>query len=645
MTAATLADRLHATRAGGGWMARCPAHDDRHASLSIGAGDDGRVLLHCHARCTPDAICAAAGLELRDLFPETAQPRDRTIVATYDYQDEQGALLFQVVRFDPKDFRPRRPDGTWTLRSVRRVVFGLPALQGQTVVYVVEGERDAQGLQAIGLVATTNVGGAGQWRPAYVDQLRAAGVRSVVVLPDNDDPGRLHGDTVARSCYGAGLDVTIVALPDLPPKGDVSDWLAAGHTGDDLLALVRAAPRFAPVEAVSSSPPGSSVAQPVLVRLADVQPEPVTWIWPGRVAAGKLALLVGDPGLGKSWISLDIAARLSTGRAWPDAGSAPAGSVLLLSAEDGLADTIRPRLDALGGDATQVHHLAVLRTGERDRAVQLADVASLELAIHRIHARLMIIDPISAYLGSTDSHRDAEVRGLIAPLAALAERTGAAILGIMHLAKDRQQPAIYRAVGSIAFAAAARLVLAVAADPDREDRRIMAPVKSNLSTPPAALAYRLDAGRVIWEAEPVPDADVDALLAGPALSRQERRDAEAWLSDLLTDGPMRAQEVQAAAREAGLAWRTVERAKRRLDVEATRVGGVAGGGQWWWRLLPAKTATASMNTTNTATPPEVAVLASTSAISIEKPESTPKTATGRNVAALDRLELTPWPRP
>jgi RecA-family ATPase len=168
------------------------------------------------------------------------------------------------------------------------------------------------------------------------------------------------------------------------------------------------------------------VAQPVLVRLADVRPEPVTWLWPGRVAAGKLALLVGDPGLGKSWISLDVDARLSAGLPWPDGGSPSAGSVLLLSAEDGVADTIRPRLDTLGADVTQVHHLAVLRTGERDRAVQLTDVAALELAIHRIHARLLIIDPISAYLGSTDSHRDAEVRGLIAPLPALAEPTGAA---------------------------------------------------------------------------------------------------------------------------------------------------------------------------------------------------------------------------
>jgi putative DNA primase/helicase len=641
MTAAALAARLHATRGRRGWMARCPAHDDHRASLSIGTGDDGRVLLHCHARCAPDAICAAAGLELRDLFPETVQQLDRTIVATYDYQDELGASLFQVVRFEPKDFRQRRPDGIWSLRGVRRVLFALPTLQRQTVVYIVEGEKDVLALQAIGLVATTNVGGAGKWRTEYVDEMRAAGIERVIVLPDHDEPGRMHGDTIARTCHSAGLHVTVIALPDLLPKGDVSDWLAAGHTREDLLALVDAAPRFAPVDAASSSLEAGSVARPVLVRLADVQPEALTWIWPGRLAAGKLALLVGDPGLGKSWISLDVAARLSAGLAWPDGGCAPAGPVLLLSAEDGLADTIRPRLDALGADVAQVHHLAVLRTGERDRAVQLTDVDALERAIRETHARLMIVDPISAYLGSTDSHRDAEVRGLIAPLAALAERTGAAILGIMHLAKDRQQPAIYRAVGSIAFAAAARLVLAVAADPDREDRRIVAPVKSNLSTPPAALAYRLASGRLVWEADPVADADVDALLTGPAVGRHERRDVEAWLSDLLADGPMRTRMVQVAAREAGLVWRTVERAKHRLGIEAARIGGVAADGQWWWRLAPGKTDSPSAETD---TDLELSALEPAPTRSRDKPDAPPKTDTRQEMSALDRLEVNLWPR-
>lgn len=640
MTAADLAARLHATRVGGRWMARCPAHDDRRASLSIATGDDGRVLLHCHARCSPEAICAAAGVELRDLFPQNAPRLERRIVATYDYHDEHGRRLFQVVRFDPKDFRQRRPDGAWNLRGIRRVLFELPALQGQTVVYVVEGEKDVRALQRIGLVATTNMGGAGKWRAEYVQQLQAAGTQHVVVLPDNDEPGRAHADTVARSCHAAGLHVTVTDLPDLPPKGDVSDWLAAGHTREDLLALVHAAPRFTPNHTVSASP-SICAARPVLVRLADVQPEPLRWIWPGRLAAGKLALLVGDPGLGKSWISLDVAARLSAGLAWPDGGSASAAPVLLLSAEDGLADTIRPRLDVLGADVAQLHHLAVLRTAERERAVQLTDVAALERAIRETDARLMIIDPISAYLGSTDSHRDAEVRGLMAPLAALAERTGAAILGIMHLAKDRQQPAIYRAVGSIAFAAAARLVLAVAADQDREGRRIVASVKSNLSTPPAALAYSLATGRLVWEADPVADADVDALLSGPALTQHEREDVDSWLSDLLADGPIRSRMVQAAAREARFVWRTVERAKHRLGVEAARIGGVAADGQWWWRLPPAKTDSLSAETDTNV---EVSALAPDPAISIDKPAARPKTDIPEEMSALDRLEVNLWPR-
>jgi hypothetical protein len=325
-------------------------------------------------------------------------------------------------------------------------------------------------------------------------------------------------------------------------------------------------------------------ARPVLVRLQDVQPEPVTWLWPGRLAAGKLALLVGDPGLGKSWITLDLAARLSTGRAMPDDGPAnPPGNVILLSAEDGVADTIRPRLDALGADVARIHHLAVLQAGEHERAVQLADTAALEWAIRETDARLMVIDPIAAYLGSTDAHRDAEVRGLMAPLAALAERTNAAILGLMHLAKSTQRPAIYRAVGSIAFAAAARVVLAVAADPERDDRRIMAAIKSNLAAAPAALAYTLSEGKLVWAAEPVSQVDVDALLSGPVLDRQERRAADEWLRDLLAEGPALVRDLQAGARSAGLVWRTIERAKTRLGVRATLLG-YGSGGRWQWRL-------------------------------------------------------------
>ena len=525
--------------------------------------------------------------------------RGEEIVATYDYRDERGTLLYQVVRYAPKTFRYRRPDGArgWTgrLGDVRRVLFGLPELQHQKMVYVVEGEKDVLTLRAFGLSATTNTGGAGKWRDEYTQQLITAGVESVAVLPDNDDAGRAHADNVARACHAAGLRVQVVPLPDLPPKGDASDWLSSGHTGDGLIALQQATALYLPSaelsadamerrDGVAPRDEGCTEPRPVLVCLADVHVEAVSWLWPGRLAAGKLALLVGDPGLGKSWITLDIAARVSSGRSWPDGAPAlPPADVLLLSAEDGLADTIRPRLDALGADSRRVHHLAVLRAGEHERAIQLADTAALEKAVTKTGARVLIIDPMSAYLGSTDSHRDAAVRGLIAPLAALAERTDVAVVGVMHLSKGAQRPAIYRAIGSIGFAAAARIVLAVAADPEHDDRRIVAPVKSNLSAPPPALAYTLTDGRLAWRADPVPDVDVNTLLSGPALDRAERREADAWLRDVLSGGRMQSREIQSAAREAGLAWRTVERAKRRLGIEAELVG-YGRTGRWYWRL-------------------------------------------------------------
>jgi hypothetical protein len=339
---------------------------------------------------------------------------------------------------------------------------------------------------------------------------------------------------------------------------------------------------------------------PVLVPLADVQPESVEWIWPGRVAVGKIALICGDPGLGKSWITLDVAARMSSGRGWPDgAPAAPTGNVLLLSAEDALADTIRPRLDALGADVTRITHLPFVRAGDKQRAVQLSDIGIIDEAIRRTNARLVVIDPISAYLGSTDSHRDSDVRGLIAPLAALAEGTGVAVVGVMHLAKSTQRPAIYRAVGSIAFTAAARIVLAVAADPDRDDRRILASVKCNISAPAMALAYTLGNGQLSWESGPVSNLDVEALLSGPPLDRHERREVDDWLRQLLTNGPLDARQIKRAAEQAGFAWRTVFRAKQRLGIDAVKLG-FGPSGKWTWMLPDTKTATRSTTDNNVA---------------------------------------------
>src|SRR5712691_6258596 len=229
-------------RAGSDWWdARCPAHNDKRPSLSFRDGDV-TLVVECHAGCARERIAAGVGLSLEDF---AYRPRERRReVATYPYTNEHGEQVYQVVRFQPKDFRCRRPDGhggwAWNLDGVRIVPYRLHELAGARRVYIAEGEKDCDGLVALGLVATTNHGGAGKWRPEHTAALVTAGVREVVVLPDNDEAGEAHALKVAASCLGAGLTVRIVRLPNLEAHGDVSDWLAAGGTRDVLEALVAA---------------------------------------------------------------------------------------------------------------------------------------------------------------------------------------------------------------------------------------------------------------------------------------------------------------------------------------------------------------------------------------------------------------------
>ena len=235
--------------AGRNYRARCPAHDDRNPSLSVREGSDGRILLKCHAGCETSVVMAALGLSLGDLMPAgrrtppdvAVRPR---IVATYDYRDEDGVLLYQNVRLEPKSFRLRRPvpgDGwMWTTEGVRRVPYRLPDLAaavrtGCPAIFIVEGEKDADALWRVGLPATTNVGGAGKWGAPETEALRALpGRPEFVILPDHDLAGARHGAEVSFLLREARLGARVVELPGLPAKGDVSDWLGQGHTAAEL---------------------------------------------------------------------------------------------------------------------------------------------------------------------------------------------------------------------------------------------------------------------------------------------------------------------------------------------------------------------------------------------------------------------------
>jgi hypothetical protein len=253
-----LAKLPDAKRAGKGWSVRCPAHEDRRASLSISEGDSGGAVLHCHAGCEPAAVAAALGLSLADLMPPRTAAADMSnanphgkprIVARYDYRDEAGELVFQVVRYEPKDFRQRRPKPgggwDWSVKGVRAVPYRLPELLAEPArpVFVVEGEKDVDNLARIRVLGTCNSGGAGKWTAEHAQHLRG---RWVFVLSDNDEPGRRHAQQVVATLQGIAESVRTIELPGLPAKGDVSDWLAAGGTREKLVELAEAAAKCDP---------------------------------------------------------------------------------------------------------------------------------------------------------------------------------------------------------------------------------------------------------------------------------------------------------------------------------------------------------------------------------------------------------------
>lgn len=236
---------------GNQFKARCPAHQDDSPSLYVREGEDGRILIKCHAGCAAGAIVSAMGLRLSDLMPPEPTERPRRtpsrIDQIYSYHDEAGTLLFQNIRFHPKRFSQRRPGEhrrwIWNVEGVRRVPYRLPDLLravrgGGWLIFIVEGEKDADNLWRAGLPATTNAAGAGKWGPPETEALAALpGPVTYIILPDNDLPGARHAAEVRYHLRQDGLEARIVELPGLPPGGDLSDWLALGHTAADLLRL------------------------------------------------------------------------------------------------------------------------------------------------------------------------------------------------------------------------------------------------------------------------------------------------------------------------------------------------------------------------------------------------------------------------
>jgi hypothetical protein len=319
-----------------------------------------------------------------------------------------------------------------------------------------------------------------------------------------------------------------------------------------------------------------------LSKFSDVRPRPAAWLWPNWLPLGKLAILDGDPGLGKSTLLFDLAARVSNNGVMPDGSAGASGNVIILNAEDDPAETIQPRLAAAGANPERVFHLGEIDAGNRRRQVQIPDDTPLiGRLIAQQDARLLIIDPLLAFLAGADANCDQHIRRVLQQISALAHEHGCAVICVRHLNKGASPKAVYRGSGSIGMIGHARTGLLVAQDPDDDAERVLAVSKCNMGVKPASLRFALldhdGVSRIVWRGTAPYQAN-DLVERPPSAAQRQLRRAERRCEDfirrLLRDHGVTIQGVKEECQEAGFSLRTTERAAHNLGLVWTRQYGM-----------------------------------------------------------------------
>lgn len=577
----------------GSGQATCPFHNDTHPSLSVnhvtgkfncfGCGKMGSIFDYYMERYSVDfptakeALAKEAGL--------TAEPQ-RKMVAVYDYTDEAGALLFQTMRYEPKDFKQRQPDGEgnwiWNLKGVRLVPYNLPEVLKAERVIIAEGEKDVDTLRGLGLVASCNPMGAGKWKPEYNEHFRG---KRVVIIPDNDEAGRGHAQQIAGALQGIAESVRIVDLPGLQAKGDVSNWIGAGGTREGLIELIKAAPEWERDFNAAAKELAAPKSYPGIISLDTVKAERVEWLWPGYIPFGKITIIDGDPGISKSLLTHDLIARITSGQPMPDGSIGPNCGAVILSLEDGLSDTIVPRIEAAGGKKSRVASVQGVPDERGDmRLPTVRDIEDIQAACRMKDARLVVIDPLMGYIGDANSWKDQDIRAAMAPLIKFADEFKIAVLIVRHLNKSTSSPSLYRGGGSIGIIGIARIGLLVAKDPEDDNRRILAGTKSNIAALPQSLTYEInvalgDVPVISWGS--TCNHTADTLLSMPSSPEEKSAmdEAKDFLLSQLEHGAVKSKDVMREARAAGISDVTLRRAKKYLKISSMKS---EFGGEWLW---------------------------------------------------------------
>ena len=479
----------------GQYMAKCPAHPDKKASLSISQGDKGGIVLHCFAGCDNADILAAAGLTQDDIrAPKADKPAGKRIVAIYSYTDDAGKMTHQKIRYSDKSFTWRQPKGDGWQFNRNGIAPTLYASEKPLpdAVFLVEGEKDVDTLKACGVPACSVPNGAkSKWEPQFTDMLRG---KEVYIIPDNDAPGMELAKRAANELKGAAKCVKLLDLkriwPEIPEKGDASDLIA--HMGKDdgiaaLLGLVRDTEAYEP-----------QYTGRIAVDAEDFSDEETSFLWYPYLPIGEYTVMMADGGTGKTILCCGIAAYVSNGKSLPgDAFDGEGRNVLIISSEDP-GSVLKKRLMLSGANTRRVKVLDCIGS----EGMNIADkYDEFETTVKHYKPSLVIIDPWHAFLGANvDISRANALRPILQKIANLAKSCDCSVVLVSHVNKRAQgENANNAATGSADLVNAARSAFRVIFDETDEDCRIMVHTKSNYAPYGRSVKYRIVDGGVKWE--------------------------------------------------------------------------------------------------------------------------------------------------
>jgi len=587
------------------WMACCPAHADKNPSLSISIGNNSKPLFHCHAGCSQERVLAA--LKQLGAWPDGKQKnlsgrsnkirahRERMKPRSYVYRDEDGNAQYRVVRRGKKfDHEKADGKGGWKkgkgcMKGVRRVPYRLPEFMGKKFIYIVEGEKDADALWEMGIPATTNSGGAGNWLEEFSEFFKGKYLR---IIPDNDPPGESHAARVAENLLPVAKSVKIIRLDVEKEGGDLSDWKAAGGTKEELRAIAKATPKLKQDDL--GEQPGT---KPQVVRASEIKPKQRRWIFEPWLQREAVSPMVGDFGAGKTLILYKVISELSRGFI-PMTRSKINPINTLILAEDNIRDTIIPRLMAAEADLDRVIIMKPPPIAYQDHDTGLKiDIEGLRQIgewVEEYKVDLLVLDPLIEFTPERmDNNSANQVRTMISNLHHLSQVHSIAAVPLAHLNKTMQQSAIYRTSGSVQFLAAAQIGIFVGCDPDDRDKKAAVLFRSKNRATDLSLGFEISTKRVTmtskkavydemvefadWTGES--DLTAERMVEVPRKATKKDQ-AKKWLKKLLTENPLRPKKIKMLGKK-DYSWSTICDAADELGVEKQRKGFGEGSKVWW----------------------------------------------------------------